>query len=129
MDPREKARADAFLRQLGLSAPIEILEYHLALVAALDSAGVTILAGGDPPTSGVIHGIGLLQEIELLVRAGLTPAEALGAATARTADAFRLGDRGRIVPGHRADLVLVEGDPTSDVTALRRIRRIWRGGG
>lgn len=128
MDPRAKARLDTFLRVQGLSEPIEFLEYHLASVAALDSAGVTLLAGSDPPTAGVIHGIGLLQELELLVRAGMSPAEALSAATARTADAFGLRDRGRIAPGHRADLVLVEGDPTSDVTALRRIRRIWRGG-
>lgn len=108
--------------------PMQILAHHLASVAALDSAGVTLLAGSDPPTVGVIHGIGLLYELELLVRAGLSPAEALSAATARTADAFRLSDRGRIRPGLRADLVLVEGNPTTDVTALRRIRRVWRGG-
>jgi imidazolonepropionase-like amidohydrolase len=108
--------------------PMQILAYHLASVSALDSAGVTLLAGSDPPTFGVIHGVGLLYELELLVRAGLSPAEALSAATARTADAFRLSDRGRIRLGLRADLVLVEGDPTTDVTALRRIRHVWRGG-
>jgi hypothetical protein len=113
---RVDPRMDEFARQLGFDTPMQILDYHLAS------------AGSDPPTAGVIHGIGLLQEIGLLVRAGLTPAEALGAATATTADAFGLGDRGRIAPGRRTDLVLVEGDPTSDVTALRRIRRIWRGG-
>lgn len=108
--------------------PMQILTNHLASVAALDSAGVTLLAGSDPPTFGVIHGIGVLYELELLVRAGLTPAEALSAATARTADAFRLRDRGRIAPGLRADMLLVDGDPTTDVTALRRIRHVWRGG-
>lgn len=108
--------------------PLRILAYHLASVAALHRAGVTLLAGSDPPTAGVTHGIGLLQELELLVRAGLTPAEALRAATAHAADAFRLDDRGRVRPGMRADLLLVEGDPTVDITALRRIRTIWRGG-
>lgn len=108
--------------------PMQILAYHLESVTALHGAGVTLLAGSDPPAYGVIHGLGLLYEMELLVRAGLSPAEALSAATARIADAFRLRDRGRIQPGLRADLVLVDGDPTTDVTALRRIRHVWRGG-
>jgi imidazolonepropionase-like amidohydrolase len=108
--------------------PLQILAYHLASVAALNRAGVTLLAGSDPPTAGVTHGVSLLQELELLVRAGLTPVEALSAATARTADAFGLDDRGRIRPGMRADLLLVGGDPTADIAALRRIRRVWRGG-
>jgi hypothetical protein len=57
------------------------------------------------------------------VRVAPAPASEAGAPGA---DAFGLEDRGRIAPGRRADLVLVEGDPTSDVTALRRIRTIWR---
>jgi imidazolonepropionase-like amidohydrolase len=127
-DSEPDPRMESYLRQLGLSEPIEILEYHLASVAALDSAGVTLLAGSDPRTANVIHGIGLLQELELLVRASLSPTEALSAATARTADAFGLDDRGRIRAGLRADMVLVDGDPTTDVTALRRIRKVWRNG-
>lgn len=124
----EDPRLNAFMRRMGFDDPIQILDYHLASVAALDSAGVTILAGSGPRTANVIHGIGLLQELELVVRAGLTPAEVLSAATARTADAFGLEDRGRIWPGLRADLVLVEGNPTEDVRAVRRIRKVWRGG-
>lgn len=100
----------------------------LEVVDALHSAGVRILAGSDVPSANVIHGVGLLRELELMVQAGLTPSEALSGATASTADAFGLTDRGRIQPGLRADLVLVEGDPTTDLTALRHIRRIWRGG-
>jgi imidazolonepropionase-like amidohydrolase len=64
----------------------------------------------------------------LLVKVGLTPAEALTAATAAPADAFGLDDRGRIAPGLRADLLLVNGDPVSDITALRDITTIWRRG-
>jgi alpha-D-ribose 1-methylphosphonate 5-triphosphate diphosphatase PhnM len=45
-----------------------------------------------------------------------------------TANAFRLTDRGRIVAGRKADLVLVRGNPTSDVTATRDILRVWRSG-
>jgi hypothetical protein len=44
-----------------------------------------------------------------------------------SADCFGLTDRGRIAPGLRADLLLVDGDPTSDITATRDIRAVWRG--
>jgi len=64
----------------------------------------------------------------LLVRAGLTPVEALTAATSAPAAAFRLADRGRIAPGLRADLVLVQGDPTSDIASSRAIVAVWKAG-
>jgi len=64
--------------------------------------------------------------MELLVRAGLTPPEALAAATSVPATCFRLDDRGRIAPGKRADLLLVEGDPTVDIKATRRIAGVWK---
>jgi hypothetical protein len=54
--------------------------------------------------------------------------QALTAATKSTADIFRLNDRGRIAPGRRADLVLVRGDPTRDITVTRDILRVWRSG-
>jgi imidazolonepropionase-like amidohydrolase len=93
-------------------------------VRRLHAAGVPILAGTDMPT----HGVSLHRDLELMVRAGLSPADALAAATSNPAAAFRLTDRGRIAPGLRADLVLVEGDPTTDIKATRRIRRIWKAG-
>jgi len=58
----------------------------------------------------------------------MSPAQALTAATAAPARAFRLADRGRIEPGLRADLVLVEGDPTRDILATRRIVAVWKRG-
>jgi imidazolonepropionase-like amidohydrolase len=106
----------------------EVLPRVLGSVARLHAAGVPILAGTDAPNPGTAHGPSLHGELELLVRAGLTPVEALRAATSTPARVFRLGDRGRIAPGMRADLVLVDGDPTSDVTATRRITRIWKNG-
>jgi imidazolonepropionase-like amidohydrolase len=74
------------------------------------------------------HGIALHHELALLTRAGLTPAEALAAATSVPAAIFGLTDRGRIAPGLRADLLLVDGDPSADITATRDIAAIWRGG-
>ena len=66
--------------------------------------------------------------MELLVRAGLRPAEALASATSVPARAFRLADRGRIAPGMRADLLLVRGDPTADIKATRNIVGVWKQG-
>ncbi|SHN23796.1 amidohydrolase family protein [Cryptosporangium aurantiacum] len=102
-------------------------------VAALHRAGARILAGSDANTTpGVpVHpefGSGLHHELELLVQAGLSPVDALRSATVLPASAFRLRDRGLIRPGYRADLVLIDGDPTADIRATRNIRHIWAGG-
>jgi imidazolonepropionase-like amidohydrolase len=97
-------------------------------IRALKEAGVPILAGSDAPNPGTAHGVAIHRELEMLVEAGLTPTEALASATSVPARAFRLEDRGRIAAGLRADLVLVAGDPTKDVTSTRNIVRIWKGG-
>jgi imidazolonepropionase-like amidohydrolase len=80
------------------------------------------------PAPPQTYGVALHGELELLVGAGLTPVQALTAATSAPARAFRLTDRGRIAPGLRADLVLVDGDPTRDVVAARRIVTVWKRG-
>lgn len=102
-------------------------------VAALHRAGVVVLAGTDANTqpgvpAQVPHGESLHHELELLVTAGLSPAQALRSATSEPARVFGLADRGAVEPGLRADLVLVDGDPLSDIRATRTIRRIWCGG-
>ncbi len=104
------------------------LETALASVRALHAGGVEILAGSDAPNPGTAHGASLHHEMELLVRAGLTPTEALRAATSAPARRFGLAARGRIAPGQRADLLLVTGDPTADIRATRAIERIWKNG-
>jgi imidazolonepropionase-like amidohydrolase len=100
----------------------------LATVRALFAARVPIVAGSDAPNPGTTHGASIHRELELLVSAGLTPAQALAAATATPAKVFGLADRGRIAKGLRADLLLVDGDPTRDVTATRAIRHVWKAG-
>ncbi|QIQ06046.1 amidohydrolase family protein [Streptomyces liangshanensis] len=104
-----------------------------ANTAALYRAGVPLLAGTDahvPPWSGpyLAHGESLHRELELLVDAGLSTVDALRAATVLPARYFALADRGVVEPGRRADLVLLDGDPVSDITATRAIRRVWCGG-
>lgn len=97
-------------------------------VKKLHAAGVPILAGTDAANAGTAHGASMHGELELLVAAGLTPIDALVAATSAPAQAFALKDRGRIAKGMRADMFLVDGDPTHDILATRKIARVWRGG-
>jgi imidazolonepropionase-like amidohydrolase len=97
-------------------------------VRRLVDAGVTLLAGTDAPNPGVMFGTSLHRELELLVRCGLSPAQALAAATSDAARVFGLADRGRIAVGLRADLVLVSGDPLADISRSRTIEGIWREG-
>jgi imidazolonepropionase-like amidohydrolase len=113
------------------NAPVPGLDYRHARdsVAALHRAGVPIVLGTDANQAvgvpaNVPYGVSAHRELELLVEAGLTPAAALHAATAAAAARFCLPDRGRIAPGLRADLLLVDGDPTADITATRAIRAV-----
>ena len=101
--------------------------------SAFYRAGVPILAGTDSyqghelPVS-VQHGKALHDELGLLIEAGLTPVEALRSATILPAEYFGFTDRGIIEPGRRADLLLVEGDPTQDILATRAIVGVWVAG-
>ena len=113
----------------GKAAAPEVQKIPGETVKRLKAAGVRILAGTDCDNPGTAHGASIHRELELLVAAGLSPTEALAAATSETAIAFGLSDRGRIAPGLRADLLLVEGDPTDIVTATRRIAGVWKQGG
>ncbi|WP_328390184.1 amidohydrolase family protein [Streptomyces sp. NBC_00400] len=105
----------------------------LKSVADLHAAGVEILAGTDANSqpgapANIEHGQSIHHELELLVQAGLSPAQALRAATILPAHAFGLTDRGGIEPGLRADLVLIDANPLVDITATRKIRAIWCAG-
>jgi imidazolonepropionase-like amidohydrolase len=100
-------------------------EQALATVRALDEAGVPIVAGSDQGLPGCT----LLLELELYVRAGLTPLEALRTATLVPAQVTGLeGELGSIAPRMRADLILVEGNPLEDIRALRNLRHVIRDG-
>jgi imidazolonepropionase-like amidohydrolase len=101
-------------------------KYAEQAVRQLKAAHVPVLAGTDAPNPGTSHGASMHRELELLVRSGLTPQEALASATSVPAAAFHLDDRGVIAAGKRADLVLVKGDPTQDILATRDIVSVWK---
>jgi imidazolonepropionase-like amidohydrolase len=100
-------------------------------VRAMHAAGATVIAGTDAnetPFAPVAHGPSLHDELDHLVGAGMTPTEALRAATTTAAEALGLDDRGRIEEGSRADFILVDADPKADLSALRSPAEVWVGG-
>jgi imidazolonepropionase-like amidohydrolase len=91
----------------------------------LHDAGVTIALGTDAGMPGTPHGFSTLHEMELMVRAGLTPTEALMAGTAKSAQVINLlSDRGTIEVGKRADLVLIKGEPWKTIGDVRKTDRV-----
>ena len=101
----------------------------LASVAKMKAGQVPIGVGTDAGMPGTPHGTASLHELELLVKGGLTPQEALIAATAASAKAVRVfADRGSIEKGKRADLLLVEGEPWRDIEDIRKTRRVFLDG-
>lgn len=93
-------------------------------VGRMYKAGVPILAGTDG-----LAGFTLQRELELYVEAGMTPAQALQVATWNGAKYSRvLGDRGSIAVGKRADLILVDGDPTANIADIRKVALVIKSG-
>lgn len=102
-----------------------VVDIHREAVAAAISDGVRIAMGTD---AGVFeHGLNA-EELSLMVDAGMTPAQALAAATSSAAELLELPDRGRIAVGLRADLVVVDGDPFAVATHAERVRMVLQQG-
>lgn len=105
-------------------APESVQESRRAFQLAMN-AGVPICMGGDV---GVFaHGRNWL-EMDAMRRAGMAPSQVLVAATSGNAKIFGLSDRGAIRPGLLADLVAVDGDPTKDLSLVRVVRLVMKGG-
>ncbi|RFA08848.1 hypothetical protein B7R54_06125 [Subtercola boreus] len=104
-----------------------------AFVTAIHEAGATIVVGSDANSApgapaAVAHSSGARDELALLVNAGLSPTEALRAATSRSAELFGFEGRGVIRPGSVADLLLVHGDPTTNIADIGDISGVWLAG-
>lgn len=93
-------------------------------------AGGKVLTGDDASFSGwAVPGVGIHHEMELLVDAGLTPMQAIMAATRNPAEGFRVLDRvGTVEPGKFADLVILDADPLTDIRNINRISSVIKDG-
>ena len=111
------------------AGPVPTLTIALHNLKAVRDAGITIVMGTDAGNIGTLHGPSVLREMHLMQEAGLTPLEVLRSATSDGALALGLADElGRIAPGQRADLVVLDADPLADSGNLERIYRIVRDG-
>jgi imidazolonepropionase-like amidohydrolase len=101
----------------------------LKFVGMAKRAGARVVVGSHSSVPHAERGWAYQREMELLVESGMTPMEAIVAATMENARFFRIDDRlGSVETGKLADLVLVEGDPLKEIGALRRIQRVMLNG-
>lgn len=108
-----------------LAAVTAKVEGQLEVVARMHELGARIVMGTDAIAAFGDYAVGL----ELQVRAGMSPLQAMRSATSDAATAIGLGERaGRVAAGRPADLVALDGDPTRDIAAAARVRRVWRHG-
>lgn len=95
----------------------------------LNKRGCAFITGSDAPWPFLVPGFSLHDELALLVDSGLSPHQALVAATSSAASALGIGDTvGRIAAGYDADILLVDGDPLTDIYLVGRVRRVMRQG-
>jgi len=119
--------ASAFLASLPADRRQRVRDcarHKQAFDARFYQLGAKYLAGSSATSYGIMPGSGLHLELTLLHRIGLSPREALAAATSNFADVYGWGDVGRIEPGRVADVLILDADPRSDLAALDHIDRI-----
>ena len=123
---RVAAGPDNFFTPAQTAKALEAGPKMLDMARRAHAGGVRIAFGTDSGVSA--HGDNA-QEFALLVRAGLTPLEAIQSATVGAAEHLKIANEaGRLAPGMPADLIAVSGDPLSDVTELERVRFVMKGG-
>jgi imidazolonepropionase-like amidohydrolase len=103
----------------------EVFPRAKATISKAIERGVKIACGTDAPA--IPHGRNA-KELIALVDRGMTPLQAIRAATTMAAELIAVEDRGRLAPGLLADVIAVEGDPLADITATERVRFVMKGG-
>ena len=124
-DPVRQARVRASGAAAAYGRALEIAQANLA---RLSEAGVPIAFGTDSGPLGRFQGYFEHMEMELMAEAGLTPEQILRSATGVAAECLGRDDIGTLVPGRRADFVMLRANPFEDVANLREISGVWVGG-
>ncbi|ODT05079.1 MAG: hypothetical protein ABS52_02740 [Gemmatimonadetes bacterium SCN 70-22] len=126
MDPARQAAVRASASAQRYKAALDVASRNLK---RLSDAGVTIAMGTDTGPVGRFQGYFELMELELMVKAGLTPRQAIAAATRDAARCMKLdGDLGTLEPGKWGDFVVLDADPLVDIANVRRIDSVWIAG-
>ena len=97
-------------------------------LAKLNAAGARIILGSDTGLEDHLFGYAEQRELEEMVRAGMTPAQTIVAATSRSAEYLALKDTGTLAPGKRADFIVLSGNPLADIRQTRRIDDVYLAG-
>jgi imidazolonepropionase-like amidohydrolase len=119
-----RGRRETISRYLGA-----VVDLQRAITLAFHRAGVPLMTGTDAEFLGAQPGFGVHTELELFVDIGMTPMEALRAATVTPAGVMQIADSvGTIAPGKVADLVLLAANPLTDIRNTRRISGVFRSG-
>jgi imidazolonepropionase-like amidohydrolase len=125
------AKMEAAFRQRSPQAAADARERYAILersLAKLGAAGARVMLGADTGVEDHLFGLAEHLELQAMVDAGMTPAQVLLAATSRAAEYLHLDDRGSLVPGKRADLLVLDASPLDDIVNTRRISRTFVNG-
>jgi imidazolonepropionase-like amidohydrolase len=129
--PDAIAKMQAAFRQRDPQAAAAARERYAILernLAKLGAAGANVVLGADTGVEDHLFGLAEHLELQAMVDAGMTPAQAVVAATSRAAEYLHLDDRGSLVPGKRADLLVLDANPLDDIVNTRRISRTFING-
>jgi len=126
-----KKVADVYAARAGAAprtAAIASYQKQQRSVARLNAAGVTIALGDDTGIENTFYGYGEHHELELMVAAGMSPMQAITAATKTGAEVLRLNRLGTLAPGKSADFVVLDANPLDNIANTKKIAKVYQRG-